>query len=196
MAKNIGVAHYRHCNLLLMVNQNNAPKLPGRNLSNAHVLSFAQSLRASRFKHTRETLFIATTAMTNRSEACKCASWDTLCVPKEATPVALLGGRQQILALSDLQKAKNVARIKTLLPVRCATRQSGRQIVKTESLTLGSLANNVTRAVGRDSFFVAVAKFVMSLGAAFERKRCVCFLATRIVIIVDQILFFRYLDGK
>lgn len=96
------VTHYRHEHLLHKVNMITDLKITLRDITDTHVGSHVQSFRAYEFNHTRETLFVTTTATSNRPEACEDALSGTFRVLDDAASVIQLDGRQRLQALRDL----------------------------------------------------------------------------------------------
>lgn len=78
----------------------------------------------------------------------------------------------------------------------CITQHEGGPIAETEALKLNNYLNKVTSIVCRDSLLVSIVNPVMNFSAAFGKEHGMCFLAARIVDIVEDVISSDLLTGN
>lgn len=183
------LVHYRHKDLLLVVNQISESGILLRDRSGSHVLFFAQSILSGySSEYARETLSINSAATANHSNTFKGSPSATLRVLDEAASLALLEVMHRHQAVRDLQRAGYIAQVKALLLVQCVMRVDGHTIAKIDALKLSNLPKTLTSLLIRLPFFVLIAKFVMNFSAAFVREHNFFFCLVRMMDMIEDMV--------
>lgn len=134
--------------------------------------------------------------MKNRFEARKGSPSAIPRVLDESAFAVLLNWRHELQMLFDLQKAKNLARVKAVLLARYVTPQDGRPIVETKMLKLSNLANKLTSFAQYEFTFVVVVKSVIKFSAVFLKEHGAYSSSTWVVNSVDDTLSGGILTGN
>lgn len=141
------VAHYLEEDLLHKANQINDHENLLQGISDVHVLSLAQSIRAYGLDRGRGTLHVASITIESRFEMYEGASTATAHVLVAAAFVDFQDGRNRLQELYGLQNATEVPRHDASLLMRCAKSRGEHAIAETDTLKLNNLANKSTSFV-------------------------------------------------